>query len=217
MSVIPSGSTMRVNMMDLGADVIGNSFCSVGRALEEPRKWTPDLPELLRDGFAGAPDPLPELGSRLSREASIATRDLEGLAIEHARLFMGPFDILVPPWASIYLESGSRLMGATSQYVARCYADAGLAPVEGLHEAPDHVTHELEYMYYLAFKEIEEGDDRWRALQVTFWRNHLSQWLHLFAATLAKASHHPFYEGLAATLAVLCRHFDEGYNYHCAT
>jgi len=183
-------------------------FFSLARAMEQPGVWQEDLPSVIRDGLATGLAPLPSLGERLAVEASRALTEREQISIEHARLFLGPFEIVVPPWASLYLEEDRRIMGAVSQQAARAYAEAGLAPADDLREAPDHVTHELEFMYFLAFQESTEPGEEWRARRARFWRDHLGRWLPQLGARLAESSTHPYYKSLAAAIAVVSRRLD---------
>jgi putative dimethyl sulfoxide reductase chaperone len=185
-----------------------NLFFALARALEEPRKWGEDLPSVIRDGLATGLPPLPVLGERLAVEASRALVERERMSIEHARLFLGPFEIVVPPWASLYLEKDRKLMGEVSQQAANAYSEAGLAPAADLREAPDHVTHELEFMYFLAFQESKESEDVWRVRRAQFWAEHLGLWLPQLGAKLAESSTHPYYESLAAAIVVICKRFD---------
>ncbi len=181
-----------------------NVYYVMARALEPPRSWDADLPGLLASALADMPKPLPELGVRLSRQASEILGDREHAEIDHARLFLGPFEILVAPWASFYLEDEPRLMGPTSHYAARAYADAGLAPGEKLKDAPDHVTHELEFMYFLAFSKATTEDSECEDRQALFWQEHLGLWLPSFAEALADAAVHSFYQTLAETIKGVC-------------
>jgi TorA maturation chaperone TorD len=167
--------------LDPVASSRANVFYVLARALEPPRTWDEDLPGLLVSSFGAMPEPLPELGAKLYSQVAEILGDREQAAIDHAKLFLGPFEILVAPWASFYLEEEPRLMGPTSHYAARAYADAGLAPGEKLKDAPDHVTHELEFMYFLAFSEATTGDPAWTDRQDLFWQEHLGRWLPKFA------------------------------------
>lgn len=177
-----------------------NVFYALARALEPPRSWDADLPGLLATSLGAMPEPLPKLGAELACQVSEILEEREQAAIDHAKLVLGPFEILAAPWASFYLEEEPRLMGPTSLYAARAYADAGLAPGEKLKDAPDHVTHELEFMYFLAFSEATTGDPVWIDRQAFFWREHLGRWLPKFAEALADAAVHPFYRTLAETI-----------------
>jgi len=177
-----------------------NVFYALARALEPPRRWDADLPGLLASSLGAMPEPLPKLGAELSCQVSEILEDPEQAAIDHAKLVLGPFEILAAPWASFYLEEEPRLMGPTSLYAARAYAEAGLAPGEKLKDAPDHVAHELEFMYFLAFSEATTGDSVWVDRQAAFWQEHLGRWLPKFAEALADAAVHPFYRTLAETI-----------------
>ena len=181
-----------------------NAWYALARTLTPPGEWQENLPDLVDSGLSGLPDPLPDLGSRLAGLIADHLDSREPVAVAHARAFLGPFELLVAPWASFYLESEPQLMGAVSQYAARAYADAGLAPGEKLLDAPDHVTHELEFMYFLAFNEAATGDSSWAERQVCFWREHLGLWLPQFADAVTRAGIHPVYDGLAQILSWLC-------------
>ncbi len=194
--------------LDPVASSRANVFYALARALEPPRSWHADLPGLLASTLGAMPEPLPKLGARLSCQVSEILEDRQQAAIDHAKLVLGPFEILAAPWASFYLEEEPRLMGPTSLYAARAYADAGLAPGEKLKDAPDHVTHELEFMYFLAFSEATTGDSVWIDRQAVFWREHLGRWLPKFAEALADAAVHPFYRTLAETLTGIKRSMD---------
>ena len=188
-----------------------NIFYGLARALEPPRNWAIDLPYLLARSIGTSADPAGVLGMQLSDQIHELIADREPAAVEHARLFLGPFEILVPPWGSFYLEDEPRLMGPTSNYAGRAFADSGLAPGGKLKDAPDHVTHELEFMYFLAFNEATTGDLIWRDRQVLFWREHLGRWLPMFAESLEHAAVLPFYQTLAATIAEVCRFENESW------
>lgn len=191
-------------VLDTAAGARANVFYALARALETPRKWDPDLPGLVSQAFDPMPDPLPALGGNLAAQLAGLMRDREQVAVAHAKLFLGPFEILAAPWASFYLEDEPRLMGPTSEYAASAYAAAGLAPGTKLKDAPDHITHELEFMYFLAFNEATTGNGEWVDQQSRFWREHLGQWLPRFADAVAVADVHPFYGALAAAIKGVC-------------
>ncbi|MEN8144586.1 MAG: molecular chaperone TorD family protein [Gemmatimonadota bacterium] len=191
-------------LLDPGAGSHANVFYALARALEPPRSWDADLPGLLASSLGTMPEPLGKLGQKLSRQVSEILEDREQAAIDHAKLFLGPFEILVAPWASFYLEREPRLMGPTSTYAARAYAEAGLAPGNKLKDVPDHVTHELEFMYFMAFSQATTGDPMWADRQARFWREHLGCWLPKFAEALEHVVAHPFYQTLAQTIAGIC-------------
>jgi TorA maturation chaperone TorD len=140
------------------------------------------------------------VAARAADAWKLAMSRLEQAAVAHARLFLGPFEIQAPPYASLYLGSERRLMGQVSREVANAYAEAGLEPGPGPREAPDHVTCELEFMYFLAFQEATTADPRWADRQRRFWQTHLGRWLPELAKHMAKADAHAFYNALARLL-----------------
>ena len=164
-----------------------NAFHALATAYTPPGSWPDDLPDILTTAFLPFGGELAALSGALSTLLGQEDNAPEKLAPVHARLFLGPFDIQAPPWASLYLDPEKQLMGESSRYAARAYAEAGLGPVEGPTDAPDQLTHELEFMYFLAFQEYSTGDPVWLERQVSFWKEHLGVWLPQFA-TLVKTS-----------------------------
>lgn len=125
-----------------------------------------------------------EMGEGLSGEAARG----DALSIAHAKLFLGPFEVLAAPWASVYLDPEQRLMGPFSRYAAEADAEAGLGPGDGPSDAPDHVTRELEFMYFLTFQEPTTGGPTWLERQQRFWHEHLGLWLPKLADVVKEAA-----------------------------
>jgi TorA maturation chaperone TorD len=127
--------------------------------------------------------------------------DLESLKIDYARLFVGPFKLLAPPYGSFYLED-NKLMGDSTIDVKRWYAEEGLDIV--IRDAPDHITMELEFMYFLVAKQIEAITDEnlqilqsCRQKQYSFLQVHLGRWLPAFAENIKINARTEFYRDLA--------------------
>lgn len=130
------------------------------------------------------------------------------LAVDHARLFVGPFQLLAPPYGSVYLEGKREVMGHTTQDAVRRYRGTGLALADDALDAPDHIAFELEFVYYLLYKQIEELSEgnrgRWldyRAMRRDFLSNHLAAWLPAFAQAVGTHATTAFYRDLAAATA----------------
>ena len=141
--------------------------------------------------------------------------DLAELKIDHARLFVGPFQLLAPPYGSVYLNGKSRTVMADSTVDAQArYSEAGLSTAR-FKDAPDHIVFELEFMYYLIFKEIEAVANSdpvaaWGAVeeQKRFLQDHLSAWIAPFADAVSKNASTSFYRDLAlATRAFVQQDF----------
>ncbi len=131
----------------------------------------------------------------------------EQLAIDHAKLFVGPFKLLAPPYGSVYLEGGRKVMGESTLDAERRYRTAGLKLSRQVKEAPDHIAIELEFMYYLIFEEIEaiNRSDYQSAMgflkaQQAFLQDHLGAWTPAFAKKVEENAETDFYRNLAKVL-----------------
>ena len=129
---------------------------------------------------------------------------LEPLRIDYARLFVGPFELLAPPYGSVYLEGARQVMGGSTIDAKNRYQAAGLNMSSSIKEAPDHIAIELEFMYYLIFKEIEsleqadlESAMNYLETQQDFLKIHLGRWISEFAAKVEENARTDFYKHLA--------------------
>jgi len=123
--------------------------------------------------------------------------DLESHTVDYTKLFVGPFKLLAPPYGSVYLEDG-KFMGDSTLAAREVYVQAGLDLV--LKEAPDHISVELEFMYFLALKEAEaradadpEQAEYLRGRQASFLRAHLGAWVEAFANNIQENAQTEFY------------------------
>lgn len=130
--------------------------------------------------------------------------DLEQLIIEFSRLFLGPFKLLAPPYGSVYLESGRQVMGDSTMDAKKRYQEAGLSMSDRLKEAPDHIAIELEFMYYLIFREIEAFTNLDETSVSTFWQaqrsflnDHIGAWVVPFFKAVEEHAKLDFYKNLA--------------------
>jgi TorA maturation chaperone TorD len=190
-----------------------NAFHVLARAFDLPRDMDDRCPELLRETLLALDESLHSAAQQVADEWQKALLDREALSVAYAGLFLGPFEVMAPPYASMYLDPERRLMGHISVYVAQCYAEAGLGPANGPNEAPDHVAHELEFMYFTAFREINEGEPVWAERQRRFWFDHVNRWLPILAKNIAAARCHPFYDALAGLLTSFCNLENKGGHY----
>jgi putative dimethyl sulfoxide reductase chaperone len=127
---------------------------------------------------------------------------VELLQIDYTKLFVGPYGLLTSPYGSAYLEDAKAVMGDSTMDVKKRYREEGLDI--SLKEAPDHIVIELEFMYFLAFKEIEaigNSDDggaaRYREKQKAFLDTHLGIWVSEFADNVEANAQTGFYKYLA--------------------
>ena len=154
------------------------------------------------------------------RSAFDAGADLEPLKVDFAKLFVGPFKLLAAPYGSVYLDGGRKMMGDSTLDARSRYREAGLDTAKNFKDAPDHISAELEFMYYLIFKEIEAfaDSDTETAMgfiqrQKSFMEDHLMRWAPEFANSIIENAENPFYPNLAnATTAFL----NENYRLVCS-
>ena len=137
--------------------------------------------------------------------AALGGQSEEALRVDYAALFVGPFTLIAPPYGSVYLDKGRRVMGDSTLQVLRFYQDAGLA-VE-IDEPPDHVAVELEFLYYLADREASalaagrEGEAaELREMQARFFFTCFGPWVYEFCRVIRRGTANPFYLALADCL-----------------
>ncbi len=143
---------------------------------------------------------------------ALLSTEQEQLSLAHAELFIGPFELIAPPYGSVYLEKNRQIMGDTTMGVLKSYQEAGLSVDEK--EPPDHIAIELEFMSFLSTREAEaraQGDaggaEKFFAKQKDFYHNYL-RWVPNFCEAIKKGTKSPFYQSLADSLdrlMVTCR------------
>jgi len=141
----------------------------------------------------------------------------ESLAIEYAKLFVGPFELKAPPYGSIYLDQGRRVMGDSTLEVRKMFEEAGLSMDERFKELPDHISVELEFMYYLTHREVEalENSEMDKALSLkergeVFLNRFLRQWVPPFCAKIKESTENEFYKALADCVLSFLNHSGDG-------
>ncbi len=136
-----------------------------------------------------------------------ALQDLkqEELSIDHAALFLGPFELKAAPYGSVYIENKRTVMAESTVNAARHYQDAGLSV--DIKEPADHIAIELEFMYYLCSQEAAAENDnlledahKLRERQVDFYYKALRPWAKKFCETIRAGTDNCFYISLADCL-----------------
>ena len=146
-------------------------------------------------------------------QESLVRGNAEELAVEHARLFVGPQRVIAPPYGSVYVEEGRRVMGESTLDALRIYEKAGLRLDADFKELPDHVAVELEFAYYVTSRGVraaEAGDAEeariYESARETFLDRHLRRWVAPFCARIAEGTESDFYRSLARCLAAFIVH-----------
>jgi TorA maturation chaperone TorD len=173
----------------------------------------PGLSEKLEDlesNMANVCQPAAEWVRKM-REEFAAVANLEPLKVDFSKLFVGPYKLFAAPYGSVYLDSERKMMGDSTLDVKNRYREAGLDTAKNFKDAPDHISAELEFMYYLIFKEIEafansniETAIDYIQKQKSFLEDHLMAWVPEFVKSIIESPENPFYVNLAkATTAFL--------------
>ena len=143
-------------------------------------------------------------------EESFDTYTEEELTVEYSRLFVGPFGLKAPPYGSIYLDNERTVMGPSTMETIRFYEEEGLARDESFNELPDHIAVELEFMYFLIFREAEalqKGEsgraEVYRQKQEDFRSRFLDKWVPPFCGNMKEGTDNCFYLALADCLYTL--------------
>jgi len=128
----------------------------------------------------------------------------EELAVEYAKLFVGPFELKAPPYGSVYLDEGRRVMGDSTMEVIKMYEEEGLSRDSEFNDLPDHIAVELEFMNYLIFREVEalQKSDLKNAMefldkQEVFLNTFLRRWVPAFCERIKQGTENKFYTALS--------------------
>lgn len=153
-----------------------------------------------------------------ARQMTTALKQLEQeqLSIDHAALFVGPFELIAAPYGSVYIEKKRTVMGDSTINVARFYQDAGLSV--DIKEPPDHIVIELEFLQYLCAKEAAAINDNqiedvrlFRERQIGFYSTALKPWAETFCEAIRRGTENQFYINLADCLDHFLSSFEQLY------
>lgn len=151
---------------------------------------------------------LEELGRTQGSAADLQAE----LALEYMRLFVGPGTLVCPPYESVCrndvpADERGLLMGSTTVAVRQAYAAAGVDLAAEHHDLPDHISTELEFMYFLCAREAEARERgpavdvaQWVERQQAFGAARLGQWATAFCDGVERETKNLFYRSVASLL-----------------
>jgi len=133
---------------------------------------------------------------------------LEDLAVEFARLFLGPGKH-ISPHESVHhqREDGQwgKLWGKSTAEVKKFIEATGLSYTDDYKGLPDHISVEFEFMQQLIHAEeqawMDEDADKaafCRQVEKKFIEEHLVRWIPNFCKKVIQEAELPFYQFLAA-------------------
>ena len=170
--------------------------------------------------FSGLAENLRQLYPAAAEEAARMQTDFldteqEELVVEYALLFVGPHELVAPPYGSVYLDGQREVMGPSTREVMRIYQEEGLALDEDFAELPDHITAELEFLYYLIVCEIKalrSGDalEAFRLFerQRQFLGEYLLNWVPEFCGRIKAGTAQGYFRSLADCLSTFLMEFE---------
>ena len=132
-----------------------------------------------------------------------AGADDEEIAVEYTRLFeVGTSGPPCALYGGLYNDARMKTM----EEAVRFYNHFGLTLSEDPRELPDHLTTQLEFLHFLAFREAEalhEGLDPgpYRRAQRDFVARHPGRWVPELLKRLERAKAGPFYAALFGVIA----------------
>ena len=131
-----------------------------------------------------------------------AMPDTKSLRLDHAQLFVGPFDLTAPPYESVYAADESRVMTDTTAEVQAEYHEAGVEI--DIDEPADHIAAELEFVSLLVTTECEaiaagefEAAEHYLDRQYEFLVSHLGRWVSKLAENMRTHADTEYYRVLA--------------------
>jgi DMSO reductase family type II enzyme chaperone len=162
-------------------------------------KWIEEIKEaasLLTEG--GVEKHLQSLNDFLAGEREAISLELSR---EYTRLFINAFPhVVAPPYGSVYMEKDGLVFGKFTSEVLRFYHETGLTLKEDLHDLPDHIAHELEFMGILTAQEAQaSGSEKVKLeeTQMNFLSRFVLPWVPSFCQKLSEKSRLGFYRILA--------------------
>lgn len=185
-------------------------YLQTGEFVEDGRSAIETLTREL-EGIGGekAKKKLAALGRSLEQiEALVASEcvnwQLSDLQAEHRRVFSNVITLDCPPYETLFgndhVFGQAHVMGDIAGY----YRAFGVELSKDIHERMDHLSVELEFMHFLAYKEsyarCHDGADKTQIVvdaQKKFVKEHIGRWVPLFCRMLVKKADSGIFRHLA--------------------
>ncbi len=148
------------------------------------------------------------LKAALLPAAGLSDEALDAVRQEYTRLFIGPEELVAPPWESVYMTRARALFQESTLAVREWYQRYGYQPAGYPRYPDDHISLMLHFLALLtgeALERLREGRMAdYRANlegQRQFAQSHLLNWLPRYQADMAQAEGALFYPRLAEALS----------------
>ncbi|MEC4674353.1 MAG: molecular chaperone TorD family protein [Nitrospirota bacterium] len=130
--------------------------------------------------------------------------DIQDLRDEHRRVFSNVIALDCPPYETLFgndhVFGQSYVMGD----IAGFYTAFGLQLAQDIHERLDHLSVELEFLHFLAYKEsyalCHDGPEKVKTVveaEKKFVKEHIGRWVPLFSGMLNKKANYGLYKIIA--------------------
>ena len=185
-------------------------YLQSGEFVEDGRAALENLTKLLEDkGGEEAKERLQAVAEHfdaieewISSEGS--NWSIQDLRDDHKRVFSNVISLDCPPYETLFGNDHVFGQSYTMGDIAGFYNAFGLQLSQDIHERLDHLSVELEFIHYLAYKEsyalLHDGKEKLQTVvdaEKKFVKEHLGRWVPLFAGMLKKKANYGFYKILA--------------------
>lgn len=134
----------------------------------------------------------------------LSDQDFDEVVADYTRLFIGPGQVLAPPWESVFVEKGRMIFQNATLGVRDWYRRNGLQSVKLYKEPDDHIGLELTFLAHLAgeaLAALEKGDDvsfeAANSAQRSFLLEHVLTWAPVWCDQVDVYTRTNFYRGVA--------------------
>lgn len=154
------------------------------------------------DGLAAISNHFDAIEQWINSEGS--NWNIQDLRDDHRRVFSNVISLDCPPYETLFGNDHVFGQSYTMGDIAGFYNAFGLQLSQDIHERLDHLSVELEFVHYLAYKEsyaiLHDGLEKLQTVvdaEKKFVKEHLGRWVPLFAGMLKKKADYGFYKTLA--------------------
>jgi TorA maturation chaperone TorD len=133
-------------------------------------------------------------------QENFKTWEFSDLQDEHRRVFSNVISLDAPPYETLFGNEHVFQQSHTMGDIAGYYKAFGLELAEVVHERLDHLSVELEFLHFLAYKEsyalCHDGEEKLQIVvdaEKKFVRDHVGRWAPLFADMASKKAQRGFF------------------------
>lgn len=130
--------------------------------------------------------------------------NIQDLRDDHRRVFSNVIALDCPPYETLFGNDHVFGQSYTMGDIAGFYNAFGLQLAQDIHERLDHLSVELEFLHFLAYKEsyarCHDGPEKLQTVvdaEKKFVKEHIGRWVPLFAGMLKKKADYGFYKIMA--------------------